>query len=127
MFFYYIVALKYPKVLEKLPSPQGFTERLRAKIAQNYMRLFIEVSQAKEKTINYILFSLGQITHYLFHRLFFSQRREFDIRFVLDCYHIITHACTGNFVADDYIRANLEKIFQRRFLDYACPKVKPVV
>jgi hypothetical protein len=40
------------------------------------------------------------------------------LRFILDCYHILIFEINGIYVSDFYIRHNIDRIFNNRFLHY---------
>lgn len=58
------------------------------------------------------------MTHYLFYKYFAKHRFYFDLRFIIDCYHILVFEFNGVYVSDFYIKFNLERIFTNRFLCY---------
>ena len=58
------------------------------------------------------------IVHMLYYQLFPAYREVFNMRFVLDCYHIASFEVHGQLVSDQSIQASIEKIFSHKFRHY---------
>jgi hypothetical protein len=58
----------------------------------------------KDELVNYLIFSVCYIIHSIFYEVFPNQRFYFDVRFILDCYHILIFEFNGVYVTDYYIK-----------------------
>lgn len=115
--FWFVFCAKFPGCINT-PDPDKFVNNLRHKMSKTYVKLFTALPQPKDELINYLIFSLGYMVHYMFYRYFHKQRFYFDLRFILDCYHIIIFEINGLYVSDFYIRLNIDRLFNNKFLFY---------
>mmetsp|Transcript_29900 Transcript_29900/g.27369 ORF Transcript_29900/g.27369 Transcript_29900/m.27369 type:complete len:186 (+) Transcript_29900:523-1080(+) len=54
----------------------------------------------------------------MFFNLFPQERSFFNMRFILDCYHICIHELNGIFVSDFYVQNQIERLFGNKFFHY---------
>jgi len=54
----------------------------------------------------------------LYYKIFFKERKLFDVRFIFDCYVIAHSEISGILLSDKAIQNNLENIFTHRFLHF---------
>lgn len=93
-------------------------ESIRNQIAGIYSKLFSQIGKQKSELINFLLFADAYLCHYFFFKYFQKFRVLFNIRFILDCYHITIFELNGMFVSDHYVKDSIEKIFFNKFLSY---------
>ncbi|EGR31508.1 hypothetical protein IMG5_107260 [Ichthyophthirius multifiliis] len=110
--FYFILATVYPECLQ-YEQQEEIVQYLSKKMSRTYAKLFSQLPQPKDEIINYIIFSLAYINHYLFFLYFPKQRDLFDLRFKFNCYHILIFELNGIFVSDFYIIQSINKIFNK--------------
>lgn len=103
--------------------PDNLHLMLKEQIALVYSRLFSKKIGFKEDPqANLWLFCDSYVCHYLFHVSFPKFRLLFNMRFILDCYHIVLYQTTGNFVSDKFVTSLIEKTFTHLFLSYKFDK-----
>jgi len=93
-------------------------ENYKRKLGGLYSEYFSLLVQPKEELSNLGIFGASYICHIMFFNLFPRERDLFDMRFILDCYHIVIHEINGIFVSDFYIQNSIERIFGNRFFHY---------
>lgn len=100
------------------PENQDLILSLRKNVAQVYPKYVKETEVFEEELKNALLFVFGYLVHSLHFRIYSDYREKFDIRFILDSYHIIVFELTGVLVSDYYVHSQVEKIFEDRFFFY---------
>ena len=121
--FWFVFCAKFPGCIDS-NEPEVFLSNMRKKLSKKYVKIISEMPQDQnesknnEELINYMVFTLGYSVHYLFYKYFQKQKFYFDLRFILDCYHILIFEINGIYVSDFYIRHNIDRIFNNRFLHY---------
>ncbi len=67
--FWFVFTVKFPGCFEG-NDVDRFLEISRTKISKKYIKIFALMPQPKEDLVNYLIYSLGYIAHYLFFKLF---------------------------------------------------------
>ena len=123
LLFWTIFVLKFQPEAE-----QGLLLAMRAKLSKIYGKYFASLTQPKEELSNIGIMTAGYICHVMFYNLFPKERSHFNMRFILNCYHIVIHELNGIFVSDYYIQSSIEKLFGNKFFFYeVSPDEKVVV
>jgi hypothetical protein len=91
---------------------------LRRNIGFLYSKMFEHIPQPKEDILTLLQFVYGYLVHAYHYKLFPNERKQFNIRFVLDCYHIVIYVMTGVLITDYFIHNYIEKLFQDNFFQY---------
>ena len=92
--------------------------KIRKRISQSYTATLSLAPSPKEDILGLLHFVFGYMVHTMHHKLFAKHKEAFDIRFVLDCYHIVVYELTGLLVSDVYIYNQIDRIFGDRFFMY---------
>ena len=93
-------------------------EHLRKHLGKLYSEYFSSLQSPKEELSNMGIFGGAYLCHIMFFNLFPKERERFDMRFILNCYHIVIHKVNGIFVSDFYIQNSIERIFGNKFFHY---------
>jgi len=93
-------------------------ETLKKHLGNLYSEYFSLLQQPKEELSNFGIFGAAYICHIMFFNLFAKESHVFDMRFILDCYHIVIHEVNGIFVSDFYIQTSIERIFGNKFFHF---------
>lgn len=94
-------------------------ENLRKKVSKIYGVIMTKLkSQLTEEISSLIKLILAYLVHSAHYKIFPKERKSFDVRFILDCYHIIFFEMTGVLVSDFFIHSQIEDLFQDRFFFY---------
>ena len=91
---------------------------MRKKLSDNYSRLLYSLPKPKEEFSNSIIFIVTYVVHKAFYDTFPDDRGIFNLRFVLDCYHLVISELNGILVTDFYLQMFIDKIFTYKFMDY---------
>ena len=113
LLFWTIFVLKFQP-----EADQSLLAEMQAKLSKIYGKYFASLSQPKEELSNIGIMTAGYICHMMFYNLFPRERSRFDMRFILNCYHIVIHELNGIFVSDYYIQSSIEKLFGNKFFFY---------
>jgi len=100
------------------PDDTMILEKLRRRLSKTYSKFFAMLKQPKEDLANLSIFGSAYVSHITFFNVFPHDRELFDMRFILDCYHIVIHEIYGIFVSDFYIQSSIEKYFGNKFFHY---------
>lgn len=100
------------------PENENMIKTLRKKIGEIYPEFVKLTNKLEEELKTVIFFIFGYLVHSLHYRIYNEFRHLFDIRFILDTYHIIIFELTGVLVSDFYVHSHIEKIFEDRFFFY---------
>jgi hypothetical protein len=92
-----------------------------------YLKLFTSLQQPKDDSINILVFVLGYAINQVFIEHFPKQENWFDLRFIFDCIHIILHEFNGLYVSDNFIKLNIERIFNQRFMNFEMKESNKIV
>jgi len=92
--------------------------QIRVKLGKVYGKYFASLGNQKEDLSNAGILTAGYICHMMYYNLFPKERPQFDMRFILNCYHIVIHELNGIFVSDFYVQSSIEKLFGNRFFFY---------
>jgi len=93
-------------------------ETLKKYLGSRYSEYFSLLKQPKEELSNFGIFGAAYACHIMFFNLFPKESHLFDMRFILDCYHIVIHEVNGIFVSDFYIQTSIERIFGNKFFHF---------
>lgn len=112
MLFWVIFSIKYQ------PNETALLDKIRKRLGETYSKFFTLLKQPKEDLANYCVFTAAYACHITFFNIFPKDRPFFDMRFILDCYHITIHEIYGIFVSDYYIQSSIEKMFGGKFFHF---------
>jgi hypothetical protein len=112
LLFWIIFMLKFQ------PDDTLLLEKLRRRLSKTYSKFFATIKQPKDDLSNMSIFAAAYVSHITFFNIFPQERDLFDMRFILDCYHIVIHEIYGIFVSDFYIQGSIEKFFGNKFFHY---------
>lgn len=96
------------------PKRSKLIVNLRLKLVKCFSRVVTTIPPPQEKTFALLQFFLGYLVHSLHYKILQKQRAYFDIRFILDCYHVVFYELTGVLVSDLFVYSNLKRIFGER-------------
>lgn len=113
LLFWTIFVLKF-----QTEADASLLAEMRSKLSKIYGKYFSSLSQPKEEISNLGIMTAGYICHVMFYNLFPKERSQFDMRFILNCYHIVIHELNGIFVSDYYIQNSIERLFGNKFFFY---------
>jgi hypothetical protein len=105
-------------VLKFHPENSKLLRKIRRRISQSYTTTLSLAPSPKEDILGLLHFVFGYLVHMMHHKLFAKHKAAFDIRFVLDCYHIVVYELTGLLVSDVYVYNQIDRIFGDRFFMY---------
>lgn len=105
-------------LIKFFPEETKAVKELRAKITNPYSVYFEAIPSCRSEILTILQFSVAYLIHGFHYRLFPNERIHFNIRFILDCYHIVIYILTGLIVSDYYIHTHIEKFFGDRFFQY---------
>ena len=114
LLFWLVFLSKFPEQAENVSIIELFRKRL----SEVYTRLFHSLPKPKEEFANHLIFILTYVVHKSFYDIFSEERDIFNLRFVLDCYHLSIFELNGTHVTDFYLQMFIDKIFTYKFLDY---------
>ena len=100
------------------PSSLEIIQRLRNQVSIVYAAFLQILKKEEEDVKNALNVVLGYLVHTVHYKLFAKNRKKFDTRFILDCYHIVIFEMTGVLVSDFYVHSCIEKLFEDRFFFY---------
>lgn len=100
------------------PERLSTLNELRRNIGFLYSKMFEHIPQPKEEIFTLLQFVYGYLVHAYHYKLLPNERKIFNIRFVLDCYHIVIYVMTGVLVTDYFIHNHIEKQYQDNFFQY---------
>jgi len=113
LLFWTIFLLKF-----QLEKDAEILVKIRVKLGKVYGKFFASLGNLKEDLSNSGILTAGYICHMMFYNLFPKERPSFDMRFILNCYHIVIHELNGIFVSDFYVQTSIEKLFGNKFFFY---------
>lgn len=88
-------------MLKYEPGEKGRLGKVRGQLASDYSRLFGQVMDGQ--VMDQLVFCLAYLTHMTFYQHFPQDRPHFDLRFILDCYHIVLAEVNGVLISDYYV------------------------
>ena len=112
--------MKFPIVVKIQDNKDKLLEECKKIILEKYSQLFLSIKGInKNEILNIIIFSLIYLIPYLFFMRFpYNTLNIFNIRFVMDSYHIILFLLHGMFYSDIFLVKNFERYFTTKFLEY---------
>ena len=103
----------------KFQPESTFLPQLRQKISKLYSKIFTKLPQPKDSLTNLLVYLIAYAVHVTFWDVFTEKDRTlFNMRFILDCYHIVLFELHGVFVSDQTIQNTIEKLFGAKFFFY---------
>lgn len=120
MLFWLVFVSKFPSQVHDISG----IEVLRYNIGDVYTRLFHSLPRPKENFSVNLVFIMTYVIHKAFFDTFVEDRELFNLRFVIDCYHIVIIQLNGVTVTDFYIQLFIDRIFSYKFMDYFREKNK---
>ncbi|EAS06082.1 hypothetical protein TTHERM_00669070 (macronuclear) [Tetrahymena thermophila SB210] len=112
--FWMILTIKYPNT----SSNPKVLEGIKDYISQEYTLLNTLIPKPKEEFLNPIIFIMTYNCHKMMFEIFFQDRKQFNMRLILDCYHLVIFEINGVLTTDFYIQQTIDKYFSSKFLDY---------
>lgn len=100
------------------PKSTDIMQVLRGRVSKLYSKQFAKLPTPKEELANYLLFLIAYCIQIMYYNVFTNNRGLFNMRFILDIYHIIVFELHGIYVSDYYIQSSIEKIFGSKFFFY---------
>ncbi|KAL4482525.1 hypothetical protein ABPG72_005768 [Tetrahymena utriculariae] len=112
--FWMILFIKYPNT----SSNPKVLEGIKDNISQEYTLLNTLIPKPKEEFLNPIIFIMTYNCHKMMFEIFFQDRKQFNMRLILDCYHLVIFEINGVLTTDFYVQQTIDKYFSSKFLDY---------
>lgn len=105
-------------VLKFHPENSKLLKKLRRKISYSYTTTLSLCPNPKQDILGLLHFVYGYMIHMMHCKLFIKHKDIFNIRFVLDCYHIVVYELTGLLVSDVYVYNQIDRIYGDKFFMY---------
>ncbi|KAL4433558.1 hypothetical protein ABPG74_002955 [Tetrahymena malaccensis] len=112
--FWMILMIKYPNTTTNPKVLEGIKDY----ISKEYTLLNTLIPKPKEEFLNPIIFIMTYNCHKMMFDIFFQDRKQFNMRLILDCYHLVIFEINGVLTTDFYIQQTIDKYFSSKFLDY---------
>ena len=93
------------------PNRLDVIQNLRIKVSKYYGIIMTKMRKLTEEEATLLKLVTAYLIHSVHYKLFPFERRTFDVRFILDCYHIVFYEMTGVLVSDFFIHSQIEKVF----------------
>lgn len=86
-------------------------EQLQKEFNKVQLKILLKLPKPHEEMLTYLIFAMTYVVHKMYFLLFPKNQNVFNLRFVLDCYHLAILQFHQNYVTDFYLQINIDKIF----------------
>ena len=89
LLFWLVFCLKFQ------PQSESIIDALRKRLSKVYTKIFSRLPRGKEELSNYLVLLVGYCIQMSFYDVFPLNRAKFDMRFILDIYHVVLYEVHG--------------------------------